>query len=96
MAKRLRKPLVVGVGCAPPADKRWVIAITSDLEGYDGPCIVVSRPAGQDLVWLVTLPPTADAAMIATVLGRQQAEPPPRVIRRVQSVPMFRGQAANC
>ena len=48
------KPLVIGVGCDVPEDD-WLVCRVDMLEGYTSPCIVISRPKGNDLYWIATL-----------------------------------------
>src|SRR5438128_10272137 len=71
---RLRKPLVVGVGCAPPRGEWFTCRVSAPWHEWPGPCIVVARPMGGTLYFVAELPPSATAATIVQVLA-----PPPTV-----------------
>lgn len=66
-AVKEKRPLVVGVGCCPPAGD-WLIVLVRDLEGYKGPCVVVSTPDGGSLYWRATLPPTTGVSEIRAAI----------------------------
>ncbi len=95
------QPLVVGVGCAPPAGK-WGVVVVKSLEGYKAPCIVVSVPRGSDLLYRETLPPSATADDIRRAIPA----PAPLPLRKFNPyVPNFEStimrrldtiQRANC
>lgn len=73
-----KRPLVVGVGCAAPHGA-WITASAARLDGFKGPCIVVSTPGGADwMEWRATLPPSATAKDVQAILGADRTLPGPK------------------
>src|ERR1700720_3483708 len=69
---RLHKPLVVGVGCAPPMGDWLTYRLAAPWHAWPRPCIVVARPMGDTLYFVAELPPGATAAAVGQTLA-----PPP-------------------
>lgn len=66
-ALRTGRPLVIGVGCCAPAGD-WLLVCVPALEGFEGPCVVVSQVSHGKLWWNGTLPPDASAVLIGAGL----------------------------
>ena len=69
MAVASRMPLVVGLRCAPPHDSSWMCCEVDSLQGFTGEGIVVSRPHGDWLAHVVTLPANATKEQIRAALA---------------------------
>jgi hypothetical protein len=65
---RLRKPLVVGVGCPPPPGEWLTYRVAALWHAWPRPCVVVARPMGDALYFVAELPPGAPAADVARAL----------------------------
>lgn len=81
-------PLVVGVGCAAPAGD-WNVVNVGALEGFEAPCVVVSRPEGGDLYWVKTLPAAATAKDVGDAL-KPAVVPAPIIAPPVFAPPAYR------
>ena len=81
-ALKAGKPLVVGVGCAPPAGD-WVPSLVAKLPGYAAPCIVVAVPLKTWLEPVKVLSPFATASEIRAALGvidrKVDVKPKPKI-----------------
>ena len=69
MAVASRMPLIVGLRCAPPHDSGWMCCQVESLDGFTGEGIVVSRPHGDWLAHVVTLPANATKEQIRAALA---------------------------
>ena len=66
------QPLVVGVGCEPPAGA-WLTVRWDGFPTSEGkPCLIVAQPRGGDLIWLSTLPAaqSSDVSRILSASGQ--------------------------
>ena len=55
LAVKQQKALVVFVGTPIAPSVEWLSIRVEKLQGFTAPCVVVSRPRGNELMWLATL-----------------------------------------
>jgi hypothetical protein len=94
-AARKNMPLVVGVHCDPPAGPWLTVRVNYDLQGVEGPVVLVSVPQQGDLVWIATLDEGVQSRMVAGLLNpsRQAVRAVrPAAMRVFQQAP----RSANC
>ncbi len=72
------KPLVLGVGCDPPAGDWLTVRVGVPWHAWSKPCVIVARPVGGELLWLGDLPTAAGPQEIRRLLAPPAVTAPPK------------------
>jgi hypothetical protein len=100
-AHRAGQHLVVGIGCQAP-NGSWESITVDSLEGYQAPCIVVSKPHDDIMAWVATLPPDADHDQVNQYVSRKEVRQSPAPFRQQVQPRLFQPQrfrvirSSNC
>ena len=74
-AVRTGKPLVVGIGCEPPAGEWLTCRVAAPWHDWKRPCVILARPDGGRLDWLADLPTNVSTNEVRRRLAARATSP---------------------